>query len=112
MLQSARTTYAISAETIAGSILSSANLREDGVPVGKQVRFARKRSIGTSREDEYDAGSARRLRIRGFAGMRSGRTDRYRTRTVADGLLSMDGEIIYRAKDLKVGQFRQGTEPA
>jgi hypothetical protein len=23
----------------------------------------------------------------------------------------MDGEIIYRAKDLKVGLFKQGTEP-
>ena len=30
---------------------------------------------------------------------------------VADGWLSMDGEIIYRAKDLKVGLFKQGTEP-
>jgi 3-hydroxyacyl-[acyl-carrier protein] dehydratase/trans-2-decenoyl-[acyl-carrier protein] isomerase len=24
----------------------------------------------------------------------------------------MDGEIIYRAKDLKVGLFKQGTAPA
>src|SRR5712675_1651893 len=31
---------------------------------------------------------------------------------VADGWLSMDGEIIYRAKDLKVGLFKQGTEPS
>jgi len=31
---------------------------------------------------------------------------------VADGWLSMDGEIIYRAKDLKVGLFKQGTAPA
>ena len=31
---------------------------------------------------------------------------------IADGWLSMDGEIIYRAKDLKVGLFKQGTEPA
>ena len=30
---------------------------------------------------------------------------------VADGWLSMDGEIIYRAKGLKVGLFKQGTEP-
>jgi 3-hydroxyacyl-[acyl-carrier protein] dehydratase/trans-2-decenoyl-[acyl-carrier protein] isomerase len=30
---------------------------------------------------------------------------------VADGWLSMDGEIIYRAKDLKVGLFKQGSEP-
>ena len=30
---------------------------------------------------------------------------------VGDGWLSMDGEIIYRAKDLKVGLFKQGTEP-
>ena len=28
---------------------------------------------------------------------------------VADGWLSMDGEIIYRAKDLKVGLFKQDT---
>jgi 3-hydroxyacyl-[acyl-carrier protein] dehydratase/trans-2-decenoyl-[acyl-carrier protein] isomerase len=26
---------------------------------------------------------------------------------IADGWLSMDGEIIYRAKDLKVGLFKQ-----
>ena len=31
---------------------------------------------------------------------------------VADGWLSMDGEIIYRAKDLKVGLFKQGMDPA
>ena len=31
---------------------------------------------------------------------------------IADGWLSMDGEIIYRAKDLKVGLFKQGAEPA
>ena len=31
---------------------------------------------------------------------------------VADGWLSMDGEIIYRAKDLRVGLFKQGVEPA
>jgi 3-hydroxyacyl-[acyl-carrier protein] dehydratase/trans-2-decenoyl-[acyl-carrier protein] isomerase len=30
---------------------------------------------------------------------------------IADGWLSMDGEIIYRAKDLKVGLFKQGSEP-
>jgi 3-hydroxyacyl-[acyl-carrier protein] dehydratase/trans-2-decenoyl-[acyl-carrier protein] isomerase len=30
---------------------------------------------------------------------------------IADGWLSMDGEIIYRAKDLKVGLFKQGTVP-
>jgi 3-hydroxyacyl-[acyl-carrier protein] dehydratase/trans-2-decenoyl-[acyl-carrier protein] isomerase len=30
---------------------------------------------------------------------------------VGDGWLSMDDEIIYRAKDLKVGLFKQGTEP-
>src|SRR6185503_16370146 len=30
---------------------------------------------------------------------------------VADGWLSMDGEIIYRAKDLKVGLFKQGSAP-
>ena len=30
---------------------------------------------------------------------------------VGDGWLSMDGEIIYRAKDLKVGLFKQGTAP-
>ena len=30
---------------------------------------------------------------------------------VGDGWLSMDGEIIYRAKDLKVGLFKQGSEP-
>src|SRR5882762_9923911 len=30
---------------------------------------------------------------------------------IADGWLSMDGEIIYRAKDLKVGLFKQGTAP-
>ena len=30
---------------------------------------------------------------------------------VADGWLSTDGEIIYRAKDLKVGLFRQGAAP-
>jgi len=28
---------------------------------------------------------------------------------IADGWLSMDGEIIYRAKDLKVGLFKQET---
>src|SRR6266404_1998769 len=31
---------------------------------------------------------------------------------IADGWLSTDGEIIYRAKDLKVGLFKQGTAPA
>ena len=31
---------------------------------------------------------------------------------IADGWLSMDGEIIYRAKDLKVGLFKQGTAPS
>jgi 3-hydroxyacyl-[acyl-carrier protein] dehydratase / trans-2-decenoyl-[acyl-carrier protein] isomerase len=31
---------------------------------------------------------------------------------VGDGWLSMDDEIIYRAKDLKVGLFKQGTAPA
>src|SRR5258705_2576659 len=30
---------------------------------------------------------------------------------VADGWLSMDREIIYRAKDLKVGLFKQGSAP-
>ena len=30
---------------------------------------------------------------------------------IADGWLSMDGETIYRAKDLKVGLFKQGAEP-
>jgi 3-hydroxyacyl-[acyl-carrier protein] dehydratase / trans-2-decenoyl-[acyl-carrier protein] isomerase len=30
---------------------------------------------------------------------------------IADGWLSMDGETIYRAKDLKVGLFKQGSEP-
>ena len=30
---------------------------------------------------------------------------------VADGWLSVDGPIIYRAKDLKVGLFKQGTAP-
>ena len=30
---------------------------------------------------------------------------------VADGWLSMEGEIIYRAKDLKVGLFKQGSAP-
>jgi 3-hydroxyacyl-[acyl-carrier protein] dehydratase/trans-2-decenoyl-[acyl-carrier protein] isomerase len=30
---------------------------------------------------------------------------------IADGWLSMDGEIIYRAKDLKVGLFKQGSMP-
>ena len=28
---------------------------------------------------------------------------------IADGWLSADGEIIYRAKDLKVGLFKQGA---
>lgn len=28
---------------------------------------------------------------------------------IADGWLSVDGQIIYRAKDLKVGLFKQGT---
>jgi 3-hydroxyacyl-[acyl-carrier protein] dehydratase/trans-2-decenoyl-[acyl-carrier protein] isomerase len=28
---------------------------------------------------------------------------------IADGWLSADGEIIYRAKDLKVGLFRQDS---
>jgi 3-hydroxyacyl-[acyl-carrier protein] dehydratase/trans-2-decenoyl-[acyl-carrier protein] isomerase len=28
---------------------------------------------------------------------------------IADGWLSSDGEIIYRAKDLKVGLFQQGA---
>jgi len=28
---------------------------------------------------------------------------------IADGWLSMDGEIIYRAKDLKVGLFKQDS---
>jgi len=31
---------------------------------------------------------------------------------IADGWLSTDGEIIYRAKDLRVGLFKQGTAPA
>lgn len=31
---------------------------------------------------------------------------------IADGWLSMDGEIIYRAKDLKVGLFHQQTPSA
>ena len=31
---------------------------------------------------------------------------------IADGWLSTDGDIIYRAKDLKVGLFRQGTPAA
>ena len=31
---------------------------------------------------------------------------------IADGWLSTDGDIIYRAKDLKVGLFKQGTAPA
>ena len=31
---------------------------------------------------------------------------------IADGWLSMDDEIIYRAKDLKVGLFKQGTAPS
>ena len=30
---------------------------------------------------------------------------------IADGWLSIDGEIIYRAKDLKVGLFKQGMAP-
>ncbi len=31
---------------------------------------------------------------------------------IADGWLSVDDNIIYRAKDLKVGLFKQGTAPA
>ena len=31
---------------------------------------------------------------------------------IADGWLSVDEQIIYRAKDLKVGLFKQGTAPA
>ena len=31
---------------------------------------------------------------------------------VADGWLSVDDVVIYRAKDLKVGLFKQGTAPA
>lgn len=31
---------------------------------------------------------------------------------IADGWLSADGEIIYRAKDLKVGLFKQDEQPA
>jgi 3-hydroxyacyl-[acyl-carrier protein] dehydratase/trans-2-decenoyl-[acyl-carrier protein] isomerase len=31
---------------------------------------------------------------------------------VADGWLSADGAIIYRATDLKVGLFRQDAEPS
>src|SRR5579859_7025373 len=31
---------------------------------------------------------------------------------IADGWLSVDDTIIYRAKDLKVGLFKQGTAPA
>jgi 3-hydroxyacyl-[acyl-carrier protein] dehydratase/trans-2-decenoyl-[acyl-carrier protein] isomerase len=30
---------------------------------------------------------------------------------IADGWLSVDGVIIYRAKDLKVGLFKQGSAP-
>ena len=30
---------------------------------------------------------------------------------VADGWLSADGDIIYRAKDLKVGLFKQDAAP-
>ena len=30
---------------------------------------------------------------------------------IADGWLSTDGDIIYRAKDLKVGLFKQDAEP-
>ena len=30
---------------------------------------------------------------------------------IADGWLSMDDEIIYRAKDLRVGLFKQGAQP-
>ena len=30
---------------------------------------------------------------------------------IADGWLSVDDQIIYRAKDLKVGLFKQGTAP-
>ena len=30
---------------------------------------------------------------------------------IADGWLSADGDIIYRAKDLKVGLFKQDAEP-
>src|SRR5579862_4675592 len=31
---------------------------------------------------------------------------------IADGWLSADGEIIYRAKDLRVGLFKPGTAPS
>jgi 3-hydroxyacyl-[acyl-carrier protein] dehydratase/trans-2-decenoyl-[acyl-carrier protein] isomerase len=31
---------------------------------------------------------------------------------IADGWLSADGEVIYRAADLKVGIFRAESEPA
>ena len=30
---------------------------------------------------------------------------------IADGWLSADGDIIYRAKDLKVGLFKQDAAP-
>jgi 3-hydroxyacyl-[acyl-carrier protein] dehydratase/trans-2-decenoyl-[acyl-carrier protein] isomerase len=30
---------------------------------------------------------------------------------IADGWLSADDEIIYRAKDMRVGLFKQGTAP-
>jgi 3-hydroxyacyl-[acyl-carrier protein] dehydratase/trans-2-decenoyl-[acyl-carrier protein] isomerase len=30
---------------------------------------------------------------------------------VADGWMSADGSVIYRAFDLKVGLFKQGSEP-
>jgi len=31
---------------------------------------------------------------------------------IADGWLSTDGEIIYRATGLRVGLFKQGTAPS
>jgi 3-hydroxyacyl-[acyl-carrier protein] dehydratase/trans-2-decenoyl-[acyl-carrier protein] isomerase len=31
---------------------------------------------------------------------------------IADGSLSADGEVIYRAKDLKVGLFKQDAAPS
>src|ERR1700709_1549475 len=74
MLQSARTTYAISAETMADSTLSSANLREtSGFSWGDGSGSLESAPSGYLTEAEQDAGAAQRLRIRGFAGMRPGR---------------------------------------
>src|SRR6266542_4250889 len=98
MLESARTTYAISAERFAGSTLRSAFAGKRPSAGKTGPVHSKSAPSGYLREAEYDAGSARRLRIRGFAGVRPRRDVRPRQCAIA---AAADADVRSHQRNLR-----------